>query len=69
MKIDSLEGITLAFAHPRDLDSVSQLIVRGLPKEADTALTRGPVIRLGDIFTSCQMQSVGLVAAIYYGAF
>ena len=69
VKIDSLEGITLAFAKPRDLDSVSQLIVRGLPKEADTAHTRVWMVRLGDIFTSCQMQSLGLGAANYYGPF
>ena len=69
MNIETLQRVILAVAQSQGLDSVLAKIVQGLAQEPDIALTRVWVIRLGDIFTSCQMQSICLVAAIYYDAF
>ena len=58
MNIDSLQRIILAVAQSQGLDSVLQMIVRGLAEQPDIALTRIWLIGPGDICPSCPMRSV-----------
>jgi transcriptional regulator with GAF, ATPase, and Fis domain len=57
MNVSSLQKVALALAESQTLDSVLQLIVRGLAEQSDVALARVWLKRPGDICATCSMKT------------
>jgi transcriptional regulator with GAF, ATPase, and Fis domain len=57
MNVASLQKVALALAESQTLDSVLQIIVRGLAEQSDVALARVWLKRPGDICATCSMKT------------